>query len=39
VMLKPGGDPFEVLVPPGQHAGLCHDLPDVMQAAGGRQFV
>jgi hypothetical protein len=39
VVLEPGRDPFEVLVPFGQHAGLHHDLPDVVEAAGGGQLV
>ena len=39
VVLEPGRDPFEVFVSLRQHAGLHHDLPDVVEAAGGWQLV
>ncbi len=39
VVLEPGRDPLEIFIPAGQYSCLHHDLPDVVQAGGGRQFV
>ncbi len=39
VMLEPGRDAFKVLVALRQDAGLDQDLPEVVQAVAGRQFV
>jgi hypothetical protein len=39
VVIEPCWNTFEVLVAARQDAGLHHDLPDVVDAGSGRQFI
>ena len=39
VVIEPCRNTFEVLVAARQYAGLHHDLPDVVDAGSGRQFI